>query len=727
MASTAGCSGCRNSKRRLRERMDYYPEEEKQNQKLFSRDVLKLLFKYVLRYKNYLFIAILLVGFITGASVSVPWLLKLIIDRYVFKQGRVVDLDRYTAKARHPYYLGDNRYFLFQSELKYLSKKEMNTLTSEGVLSKNMFILVEAPSLTQNVEKKLQMLIQSGDILKFSGSVSSVYLIKTGILDRFTVAEVLALRTSDFRHIVLYTLVIVAILIVQFGASYVQIIYLMRLSQYAMRDLRIDLMDHILYLDVSYFDRNPIGKLVNRITNDIQTLNELFSSVLVTLFQDLLMMVGIAGVMFFTDLRLASIVAGTFPLIILITILFRIRVRKAYRVIRTKITELNSFLNESISGIRIIQIFTRELKNMKSFISKNSALYRAQRGQLTVYAVFRPLISFIRWISLASVIYFGARGIGLDKLSYGLLVMFIAYIERFFEPVQDLSEKFDIMQSATAAGEKIISIFNVNTGEKMPVSAHVDERISAIPERFEGHIVFDDVWFAYEPGEWVLQGVSFNVEPRQTLAIVGETGAGKSTIINILSRFYEIQRGKVLVDGIDLSRIPPTVIRENVVSVMQDVFLFSSSVEENITLGKPYDDEWFGRITKATHIDRFIENLPNREKEEVMERGLTFSLGQRQLLSFARALYYNPPILILDEATSAIDTETELLIQDAISHLIMGRTSIIIAHRLSTIRNADRIVVLDKGKIVEEGNHEELVKKRGIYHHLFELQFMPLN
>jgi ATP-binding cassette subfamily B multidrug efflux pump len=725
MDSTAGCSIYRSLKRRLCEKMDYYPEEEKENQKLFSREVLRLLFKYVFKYKNYLFIALILVVSITGASVSVPWLLRLIIDRYIFKQGRVVELDHYTARAKHPFYLDGDRYFLFQSELKYLSKEERKSLIEEGVLSRDVYTLTEPASSTPELEKKLHGYIQEGEILDFSNDSLPVYLMKNDILANFTVAEVFALRTSDFRNIVFYTIVIIAILLVQFGASYIQIIYLMRLSQYAMKDLRKDLMDHIIYLDASYFDKNPVGKLVNRVTNDIQTLNELFSSVLVTLFQDLLMMVGIAGVMFFTELRLAGVVACTFPLILLITILFRIKVRKAYRIIRTKLTELNSFLNESITGIRIIQIFTRELKNMKTFIGKNDAVYRAQRDQLYVYAVFRPLISFLRWISIACVIYFGARGIGLDRISFGLLVMFIAYVERFFAPVQDLSEKFDIMQSATAAGEKIISLLNVKVGEKASRYIRPAQR-AKFPDRLAGHIVFDDVWFAYEPGEWVLQGVSFSVEPRQTVAIVGETGAGKSTIINILSRFYAIQKGKILIDGIDISEIPHSVLRKNVVSVMQDVFLFSSTVRENITLGKSYSDEWFKKIAETTHIDRFIESLPEKDREPVMERGVTFSLGQRQLLSFARALYYNPPILVLDEATSAIDTETELLIQDAISHLIKDRTSIIIAHRLSTIRNADRIVVLDRGKIVEEGNHEELIKKEGIYHHLFKLQFIPL-
>jgi ABC-type multidrug transport system fused ATPase/permease subunit len=325
--------------------------------------------------------------------------------------------------------------------------------------------------------------------------------------------------------------------------------------------------------------------------------------------------------------------------------------------------------------------------------------------------------------------------------------MFIAYVERFFAPVHDLSEKFDIMQSATAAGEKLITVFNddavkeveggstegARTGggrrERGPAAsrdaARAEPRFGA-ESRLRGEVLFEDVWFSYQPSEWVLRGVSFAIKPRQTLAIVGETGAGKTTVINLLSRFYRIQRGRILIDGVSIDDIPYRVLRENIASVMQDVFLFSRTVRDNITLGEPFDEEWFNKVCGVTHVDRFISNLPKLDLEMVMERGATFSAGERQLVSFARALYSNPSILVLDEATSNIDTETETLIRDAIAHLTKGRTSIVIAHRLSTIKNADTIIVLDKGTVVEEGRHEELLAKRGIYHKLYTLQFNAL-
>ena len=705
--------------------MDEYDEQTTENGRLYNRDVLTLIFKYVFRYRKYLLSALFFVLLITGSNLLIPYILKSMVDRFIFKQGRRMQL--FTGQLmdsrmlKNAIRLDENAYFIFKSQLRYLTAGETQELERSGMLSRETYLLIESPVMNEELREKVERLSASGGILNYNG----LYLFNTEITGRFSLEEILSLRQADFNKLVLSVLIIVAILFVEFGATYIQIVYLMRLSQLAMKDLRKDLFSHIITLEVSFFDRNRIGKLVNRVTNDIETLNELFSSVLVRLFQDLLMMLGIAIIMFFTDLYLASVVALTFPFIILFTIVFRKQVRKAYRIIRTKITDLNSFLNEAISGIRIIQIFVREMKMFMKFNTLNTALFDSHMKQLSVYAVFRPLISFLRWFAIAAVIYFGARGIGIDRVSYGILVMFIAYIERFFAPVQDLSEKFDLMQSANAAGEKIISIFNSDAAQER----HTEElsiegsRIRGGSLRFEGEIRFEDVWFSYEPDEWVLKGVRFSVKPQETLAIVGETGAGKSTITNVLSKFYNVQRGRILIDGIDIREIPHWKIRQNFISVMQDVFLFSRSIRENITLGMTYDRDWFDTVCSATHVDGFIRNLPQGEQEPVMERGATFSAGERQLLSFARALYFNPSVLVLDEATSNIDTETERLIQDAILNLTRGRTSIVIAHRLSTIKNADKIIVLDRGKIVEEGDHQTLLLRRGIYHKLYQLQF----
>jgi ATP-binding cassette subfamily B multidrug efflux pump len=721
--------------------MNDYDQEEIANGKLYNREVLGLLFRYIFVYRKYLFISLAFVLLITAANLLVPYVLKTIVDRYIFKTGRVLTTEWPTVENKkaafyssggHGLRLDERHEFLFQSQLNHYSKEEIDSMQALGLLSKERYVLIESPELTRASEKKLEGLVTEGSALSYG---TSVYLIEARALERFTMKEIAELRSLDFARILYYFIGIVLVLIVQWGASYAQIMLLMKLSQRAMRDLRDDLFSHIIGLEASYYDRNKIGKLVTRVTNDIEILNELFSSVLVTLFQDILMMFGIAAVMFLTSFRLALVVSVSFPFVVLITIIFRIKVRSAYRLIRSKISELNSFLNETITGIRIIQIFVQEIKNLSNFKAKNREVYSAQLKQLYTYAVFRPLIGFLRWFSIAAVIYFSARGIGAGTLSYGVLVMFVAYVERFFAPVHDLSEKFDIMQSANAAGEKILSILKTDAlnelverekPEEAPGRAETGALRNREAQRFSGKIEFEDIWFSYNEGEWILKGVSFSIDPKKTLAIVGETGAGKTTIINLLAGFYPVQNGKILIDGVEITEIPLRILRTNIISVMQDVFLFSRTVKENIILGSSFDEEWFRTVCGMTHIDRFIERLPSGEDEPVMERGSTFSAGERQLLSFARALYFDPSILVLDEATASIDTETEKLVQDAITRITEGRTSIAIAHRLSTIQHADKIIVLDGGRIVEEGNHKELLDKKGIYHKLHTIQFRTL-
>ncbi len=745
--------------------MEYYQEEDEKNGRLYSRDVFSLIFRYIFAYKKYLFTALVFVLFITGSNLAVPFFFKTIVDRFVFKQGKVVDLGRLSLlegkdfvlkRLKRSVVLDEAHGFLFQADLKYFSERELKQLDANGVLSESTYILVHQADIDRDLRDKINRMVQAGDARAFA---DSRYLFKPSRMHRFSVQEIVTLRKEDIRGIVRFVFIIIAVLLVQFVSSYIQILLLMRLSQYAMRDLRSDLFTHILSLEVSYFEKNPIGRLVNRVTNDIERLNELFSSVLITFFQDILMMAGIIVIMYMTSITLALIVSITFPFLVLCTILFRVQVRNAYRIIRTKIGDLNSFLNETITGIRIVQIFVRESANFKKFLGINTDVYTAQLRQLYVNAVFRPIIGFMRWFAIAVVIYFGARGIVQDRVSFGLLVMFIAYIELFFHPVQDLSEKFDIMQSANAAGEKILSVFKADAlkevdkpegrahGDRGTEAGDVPGQSGLIEDTGRGYVAlkkgdiatdkspheavsgpnrwieFRHVWFAYNPGEWVLRDVSFSVSPRQTLAIVGETGAGKTTIISLLSRFYRARRGTVLVDGVDIERIPFSDIRKNIIPVMQDVFLFSRSVRDNIVLGNPYDAGRFREVSESTHIDRFIKRLPGGEQEPVMERGATFSAGERQLLSFARALYFDPSILVLDEATSNIDTETERLIQDAIVRLTKGRTSIVIAHRLSTIQHAHKIIVLEKGSVVEEGTHSMLLSKKGLYHRLYTLQF----
>lgn len=727
--------------------MEYF-ENEQIEEKLYDKRVSSFLLKYIMKYKKYVFISLFLIVIITGVSLIVPYISKVFLDRYVIKNGfiaypnklveeKIFNLEKSAfifQKISKSIKLENNTYFFLQSDLRFFSKKEIEILKANSILSTDSFVLIESRKNPNNQFYQLiSKLIEENKALGYNDK----YLVYENYYKKLNLNQMLILREYDIFLIFEIVIFIIIAFTIQFVVTYYQTIILQKLSQFSMRDLRSDLFSKMLTYEVSYFDKNPIGKLVNRVSNDIEVLNELFSEVLVSLFRDIILIIGILIFMFWQNIYLALAVSVVFPFIVVITILFRVKSADAYRKVRTVIAQINGFFSETISGIRIIQLFSAEKKNYKKFDSINRSLYKANIEQMYVYATFRPLIDFLRWFSVASVIYFGARGILNNTISYGLIFLFTQYIANLFEPIGDLSEKFDIMISANAAGEKILSVFEADVRtekdsdkqilafeNQMLKKSRYESYEKAI--RFKGNVEFNHVWFSYKPDEWILKDVSFKIEPQKTVAIVGETGAGKSTIISLLTHFFEIQKGTILIDDIPLYLIPYNILRKNLAVVMQDVFLFAKSVKDNIILNSDYDEEKFINVCKMTHIDKFISNLSNRENEMVMERGVTFSAGERQLLSFARALYYDPSILILDEATSNIDSETEKLIQDAISNLIKNRTSIIIAHRLSTIKSADLILVIDNGKIVESGTHFELISKKGIYYTLYKLQFEPI-
>ncbi len=491
---------------------------------------------------------------------------------------------------------------------------------------------------------------------------------------------------------------------------------LQKTGQRIILTVRKELYLHVQSLSSRYFDLTPVGKLVTRITNDVEALDEMYSGILVRLFRNIVMIIGLAGVMLMLDWRLALVSFILLPLVAVLTVVFRRIARKTYRISRTRLTDINTFLSENISGMRIIQIFGREKRKFEEFNDKNHKLYRALYREMLVFVIFRPLIFLLSTISLMIVLGVGSQDVLGNVISIGTLYIFSQYIKSFFEPIQELAEQFSTLQSSLASAEKIFTIM-----DEEPLVKEAAEPV--VLPRILGRIEFSHVWFAYDEENYVLRDVSFVIEPGQKVAFVGATGAGKSSILNLIGRYYDIQKGNIYIDGVDIRQISKRQLRSAIGQMQQDVFIFEGTIESNIRLyNEEITLEEIQEAAEYVNASHFIERLPHGYQEPVSERGSTFSAGERQLLSFARTLAHKPSILVMDEATANIDTETELLIQEALEKLMKGRTTIMVAHRLSTIQHADCIMVMHKGKIREQGNHQELLAQDGIYKKLYELQ-----
>ncbi len=525
------------------------------------------------------------------------------------------------------------------------------------------------------------------------------------------------IKNGNEHGLTVMVLVLFGLMLVQ-GVTQYTLTYLTEwIGQRTIFDLRTEVFTHLQRLSLKFFDRNPVGRLVTRVTNDVEVLNEMFSSGLVMVFADIFTIIWIVYFMFSLHWKLALVTLSVLPFLIYGTFLFRKKVRETYRQVRIQVARLNAYMNEHITGMNTVQIFGREKKSFERFNQINAGLRDANVKSVFYYAIFYPSVDFISALAVALIIWYGGSGVLSNYLTLGILISFMQYTEMFLRPIRDLSEKYNIMQTAMASSERLFKLLDDKTFVRNP-----DE--PAPLSRVAGDIEFRNVWFAYNSEDYILKDISFRINAGETVAFVGATGAGKSSIINLLSRFYDINKGQILLDGIDIRTVDKRELRRNIGVVMQDVFLFSGDVKGNINLGD--DSIRLERIKAAAQLvgaDRFIEQLPNGYDEEVKERGATLSVGQKQLLAFARALAYNPKILVLDEATSSVDTETELLIQNAISELLRGRTSIVIAHRLSTIQNADKIIVLHHGEIREMGTHQELLALGGIYYKLYQLQY----
>ncbi len=506
------------------------------------------------------------------------------------------------------------------------------------------------------------------------------------------------------------------VLVLSFFFTVVPIWLLQKTGQQIIHTVRQELYAHIQKLSSRYFDLTPVGKLVTRVTNDVEALSEMYSGILVRLFRNIVKITGLAAVMLALDWKLALISFILLPVVAVLTVVFRKISRKTYRITRTRLTDLNTFLSENLSGMRIIQLFGREDRKFEEFNDKNYKYYRAFYREMLVFAIFRPLIYILSVLSLMLVLGLGSKDVLSEIIPIGTLYIFAQYIQSFFDPIQELAEQFSTLQSSLASGEKIFTIMDEET-----LVPEADEPV-VLPE-IRGRIEFDHVWFAYDNENYVLRDVSFVIEPGQSVAFVGATGAGKSSILNLIGRYYDIQQGHIYIDGVDIRNLSKKQLRSAIGQMQQDVFIFEGTVESNIRL---YNDEISPEEIKAAaeyvNASHFIERLPKGYEEPVSERGSTFSAGERQLLSFARTLAHKPRILVMDEATANIDTETELLIQEALEKLMRGRTTIMVAHRLSTIQHADCIMVMHKGKIRERGTHQELLAQNGIYRKLYELQ-----
>jgi ATP-binding cassette subfamily B multidrug efflux pump len=675
--------------------MSNHLKEEDALGKALDIKLMKRLLKYAIPFKGIITLCIVLLLLITLTDLAGPYLIKVAIDDHI--DGLSTPMVSFTQAPAYDSVAFQGSYYVRE-----------NLIKDQAAIGEDRYY---------------QIIKQEGNYYLYHGRLSpdgerlQIDSKNSGSFQKLTKEEYQSFRQQDINGLLTIALLYLGIILVSFAFNYIQVYLLFYTGQKIIYNMRKELFSHLQKLSLSFFDKNPVGRLVTRVTNDIENLNEMYTSVLVNLFKDVFLLAGIVIVMVKMNTRLALVSFTVIPLIVLAAAIFRVKAREAYRLVRVKLAKINATLSENISGMRMIQIFKKETFKYEEFEGINQEHRTASMKELFVFAVFRPSMDLIYSLSLALLIWYGGAGVLGGALEFGVLFAFVNYIDKFFKPIMDLTEKFNILQSAMASSERIFLLLDQEEDIK-------NAETPIHPHRIKGEIEFKNVWFAYNEENWVLRDVSFKINPGETIAFVGATGAGKTSIISLLSRLYDIQKGEILIDGKNIKEIDKYELRKQIGTVLQDVFLFSGDITGNIRLNSSeITDEKVQEVARYVNADRFIAKLPKGYKEEVMERGATLSSGQRQLLAFARALAFDPSILILDEATSNIDTETELLIQDAINRVIQNRTTIVIAHRLSTIQHADKIIVMHKGKVREIGNHQELLDKKGMYYDLYLLQY----
>lgn len=709
--------------------MDDFREEEALGKAYDARLMARLL-TYAKPFWRVILLCIVLLGFIAAVDLARPYLLKVAIDDHL--NGISKPMLAYPA-GRAPAGQGQIYSFAGRDFVRLPSYASAPDLRGgaepyQVVIVGTDKILVHG-HVPQGAEFASAAAVPVPDLDPLLASLApgrrvavvqvtpprqSTFLVQGVVLNQ---EDANLFQTGDGPSVLKLALFYLALLLVGLGLNYGQTLLLQLTGQRIIFRIRQEVFSHLQRLPLAFFDRNPVGRLVTRVANDTEALSDMYTSVLVNLFRDVFVLIGIAGVMLRMNLKLGLLALAVMPLVALVTFVYQQRARDAFRDVRVKLARINATLSENISGMRVVQIFRREKAQADEFHTINQAHFDAGMRQLYVFAVFRPVLDLLAQFALALVIWYGGGQVIQGHLQFGVLIAFTSYIQQFFRPIQELAEKFNILQQAMASSERLFQLLDTEP----EVADRPDARTL---ERVRGAVEFDHVWFAYEGDNYVLRDVSFKVEPGQTVAFVGHTGAGKSSIMNLVSRFYDVQQGAVRVDGVDVREVTQESLRRNIAVVMQDVFLFTGDVKGNIRLNADHiSNEDVRRAAATVGADAFIRRLPHGYDEPVAERGATLSAGERQLLAFARALAFDPAILVLDEATASIDSETEHLIQQALREVSKGRTTLIVAHRLSTIQHADQIIVLHKGKIREQGTHQELLARQGLYYKLWRLQF----
>jgi len=700
--------------------------------KIYDRRLYARLLHYLKPYLKWVFLSLFVLLFVAGAEVVIPLIQRTAIDDLIVSNRSLLIFEdeavprefvaKYKLPKKQQYQYNDKNFVIITSRNKnQINKTDLDEVARQGFLTSDTFYIIK------NGSDKIELLNRYMQQVKepnagekgtqgwFRISKGEIAVPKAR-LDKIPSRERFELRKESADQLVWLAVIFLVIIILRFISGYVQSVVTAYFSQMAMNDLRHDVFAHLQKMPVKYFDQNPVGRLVTRVTNDVRAIDEMLASGVITIIQDSILIVAIVVLMLVLNWQLALVSFTILPLVIMVIAEFRRRTRVIYREVRKHLAALNATLAEHISGQKIIQLFNQYSNKRQDFANTNTKYFNTSIKQLKLFAFFRPIINVSSQIAVAVIIWYGGGQVLRDAITIGLLMAFTQYIQKLFRPINDFSEKFNVLQGALAGAERIFDLMD------QPTEEYRENLIS--DSKMKGEIEFDHVWLAYNPGEWVLKDITFKIKPGEKIALVGHTGSGKTSIVNLMLGMYPYQKGEIRIDGKPLSSYALHDIRANIGIVQQDVFIFSGNIRDNIALNNDkLTDEEVVQVAKYVNADKFICKLPQKYQEPVMERGATLSTGQRQLIAFARVLAYDPSIFILDEATSNIDTETELLIQDALKKIVVNRSSIIIAHRLSTIQHVDRILVLHKGELVEEGSHFDLLDKEGLYYDLYRLQY----